>query len=176
MSTNFYWYMEHHSVGDRALPTGETIYRSKGFDEDDPKYHLGKRSGAGLYCWDCKVTLCSGGEELIHKGSAQFLSACPKCHKTESDSFPDRFSRIVGVVEEVRAEENDYKKPTGVAGACSFTWAQDADRAIQIMMDQPDEVLVEDEYGRTYTGDEFMRLLDANCPIHFRELVGQRFS
>lgn len=176
MGTNFYWFMEHQTVGDRALPTGEIIYRTKGFDEDDPKYHLGKRSGAGRYCWDCKLTLCAGGEGAIHEGKSTFFSACPKCGKTEEDGFPSRFDRVIDLREEYNAEENDYRKPTGISGACSFTWAQDAERALKIMMDQPGEVLVEDEYGRTYTGDEFIRLLDASCPIHFHNLVGQRFS
>lgn len=176
MSTNFFWYMEHHTVGSRALPTGETVWRSKGFDEDDPKYHLGKRSGAGLYCWDCRVTLCSEGEESIHSGSNTFLSACPKCGKTEEDNIPSRFDRLADTEAEYVPEEADYRKPTGVAGCCSFTWAQDPDQALAIMMERPNEILVEDEYGRAYTGEEFLKLLDASCPVHIHKMIGQRFS
>ena len=39
-----------------------TNYYLKGHRGDDnPKYHIGKRSAAGLYCWDCHITLCKGG-------------------------------------------------------------------------------------------------------------------
>lgn len=28
--------------------------------------HVGKRSAAGWYCWDCHKTLCADGEEFVH--------------------------------------------------------------------------------------------------------------
>lgn len=181
MGTNFYWLVEHQESKDIVLPTGKTVYRSSGIDHMDPNYHLGKRSGAGFYCWDCRITLCKEGPEGIHKGSIKddprlrWFDACPKCGKTKQDNYPSRYDRVVDE-EGARPEEDDYRVPTGVAYACSFSWAQDADMALNIMMERPEEVLVEDEYGRTYKGIEFVKMLHASCPIHLNHFVGQQFS
>jgi len=32
------------------------------------KKHIGKRSAAGRYCFDCGVSLCVDGEDNVHKG------------------------------------------------------------------------------------------------------------
>lgn len=47
---------------------GTNFYLKGHRGDDDPKYHIGKRSAAGLYCWDCRITLCKGGESAIHRG------------------------------------------------------------------------------------------------------------
>lgn len=49
MSTNFYW---------KTLPKE---FKGKDNSEESPYIHIGKRSGAGLYCKDCGVTLCTRG-------------------------------------------------------------------------------------------------------------------
>lgn len=46
-----------------------TNYYARGYRriaDMDPQYHIGKRSAAGLYCWDCGKTLCKDGESGIH--------------------------------------------------------------------------------------------------------------
>ena len=40
--------------------------------------HIGKRSDAGFYCWDCEITLCKGGGRAVHSGD-EFYNKCPKC-------------------------------------------------------------------------------------------------
>jgi len=35
-------------------------------DHMDPEFHIGKRSAAGMYCWNCGLTLCKDGEEFVH--------------------------------------------------------------------------------------------------------------
>ena len=47
--------------------------------EDEDVVHIGKRSGAGLYCHKCSQTLCEGGESAIHTGRSAILVHCPKC-------------------------------------------------------------------------------------------------
>jgi hypothetical protein len=48
--------------------------------------HIGKRSAAGLYCFDCEVTLCKNGEDAIHQGSSGWYNTCPKCGKVGLDT------------------------------------------------------------------------------------------
>lgn len=48
--------------------------------------HIGKRSGAGLYCYNCKCTLCEGGEKDIHRGQSLFLDHCPVCGRDHTSS------------------------------------------------------------------------------------------
>ena len=44
---------------------------------DDGEVHIGKRSAAGWYCWDCRQTLCKG---RVHYGDGYF-DRCPICGK-----------------------------------------------------------------------------------------------
>ena len=53
MSTNFYWYVNVPKCV--VLPTGETIKVE--VDRHDPRYHIGKRSHAGFYCYDCNLKI-----------------------------------------------------------------------------------------------------------------------
>ena len=53
MGTNFYWIV----TGTAAVPSDVKVP----IEEDSPEVHIGKRSAAGPYCWDCGVTLCEGG-------------------------------------------------------------------------------------------------------------------
>lgn len=42
------------------------ITKNEKIDHMDPEFHIGKRSAAGLYCWDCDITLCKDGKEFVH--------------------------------------------------------------------------------------------------------------
>lgn len=168
---NFYWRVEHQEPRDVTLPTGETTYLSSGLEYDDPTYHLGLRSPAGLYCWGCKETLGIQGPSAVHFGQARFHPACPKCHKSTEDNYRTRFERI-----DKGSGGGSQQEPSGVTLCYSFTWAQDPDRAIKVLLSRENEVLVEDEYGRTYTGADFIRMLQLTCPIQHRNSIGQRFS
>jgi hypothetical protein len=191
MGTNFFWLVEHHEARNIVLPTGVEIYRGTGLDRHDPNYHLGKRSAAGPYCWDCNITLCIQGNNRIHFSSwknkeKEWYTACPKCKKCEEDNFPNRFERVTGEPQKVVAanplmvelglNKPNRKRPTGVAGCSSFSWAQDPRKVLDVLKARPEELLVEDEYGQTYKGIDFLNMLDTQCPIHFEDSIGQQFS
>ena len=64
MGTNFHWVLD---IPDQIkTPTGDVIENP--IDDMDPVYHIGKRSAAGMYCWDCDDTLCPGGKSQVHAG------------------------------------------------------------------------------------------------------------
>lgn len=165
MGTNFYWKVtEKPSI---TLPTGKVI--EDFFDDMDPNIHIGKRSAAGGYCWDCRMTLCPGGEAQIHRTEGPFLKECPKCGgKIQKEA---RNPAMVELGFEKAAQE----APTGVHGVCSFSWAQEKDPVVKACKEKPDEFIVVDEYGKGLTGAEFLQMLEANCPIQFFDSIGRQF-
>ena len=48
------------------------------------KIHIGKRSAAGWYCWDCRITLRKDGESGVHQGDRAWHDRCPQCGKTRA--------------------------------------------------------------------------------------------
>lgn len=164
MGTNFYW-----SVPEAKLPNGEQMP----IDRDDPVVHIGKRSAAGRYCWDCDVTLQIGGKDEIHMGRAGQLDACPNCGRVVDEHDP--FSHGPVAVE-LGFAEPEHARPTGVGFCSSFSWAQDPERVGTICRQRADEPLIEDEYGRVMTCGEFLVMLEANCPVQFTHSIGRYFS
>ncbi|MCF7795992.1 hypothetical protein K9M42_02765 [Patescibacteria group bacterium] len=49
--------------------------------ENNETIHIGKRSAAGHYCWDCNITLCKEGEQGIHSSDSKWHERCPFCNK-----------------------------------------------------------------------------------------------
>lgn len=47
--------------------------------------HIGKRSAAGLYCWDCGITLCKDREAGNHLSESKWFEACHKCGKKREE-------------------------------------------------------------------------------------------
>lgn len=146
MGTNFYW-----------LATGK---------------HIGKRSAAGWYCWDCEVTLLDAGIDAIHKGYGEFYDKCPVCEtpRTKPRSIPQSAALELGFT-----ERND-RRPVGVNSASSFSWGQAPDRAIISCLEAGDRLVIEDEYGYRMTGREFLDMLENQCPIRFYQNIGKEFS
>jgi hypothetical protein len=103
--------------------------------------HIGKRSGAGVYCRTCETTLCEGGPDAIHYGKHDWFPSCPHC----------------GMMAD--------KLPT----VCSFTWAIEPLK----LLGKP--FMVRDEYGAWSKSETFVQMLN-NCPIHFYDMIGNRFS
>jgi hypothetical protein len=69
------------------------------------------------------------------------------------------------------------KAKAGVQGCSSFSWAQDQAIVKSILTyAAKDELMISDEYGRQYTGLEFMTLVLDNCPVQFTDSVGTWFS
>ncbi len=159
------------------LPTGAVVSDYDDSLNDELEMHIGLRSGAGSYCWDCKMTLCRGGESKIHDGGVPFYDSCPSCGKAKHS------------VESVAATADDYHytesgiggrsifmKNTGVSFACSFTWAKDPKIVHAICGARSDDEIIEDEYGEPYTGKAFLEMLRKMCPINFYDSIGSRFS
>ena len=194
MGTNFFWRTPAQDElipgADIVLPTGEVVaaelrrrdnknlielWESKvsALEDMNPLIHIGKRSAAGPYCWDCGVTLCSGGESAIHMSTHDFLDACYKCGLTAAKTS----SLSEGpVAVELGFAKPATERPRGVRGCSSFSWAQDPETVLRICRERPDETLIVDEYERVMTCAEFVTMLDANCPVRFTHSVGEWFS
>ena len=115
-------------------------------------YTIGRRSGAGLYCWDCKRTLCRRGKTLVHhtRNRNDWNDSCPRCGKTWVGSRePGRL---------MPAQE-------GVQIVCSFTWEVDPEEVRGICLEHPDSPIISNEYGVTLTGSGFLEMLRVSCPI-----------
>lgn len=126
--------------------------------------HIGKRSAAGMYCWDCDETLCTGGKEAVHMGTHRFAGACLKCgavalHEGLQGSAAGR---------ELGFNQSPPAAKTGVASCSSFAWAVEPAALEGVGK-------IEDEYGSAYTRPEFQAVL-SECPIQDFEYIGREFS
>jgi hypothetical protein len=140
---------------------GTNFYLEGHGHSDDPKWHIGKRSAAGWYCWDCGVTLCKGGEKKIHYSWPEWYEQCPKCGaKKQNESISDG-----SVGRELGFNKEPYQKKTGVASCSSFSWARKLGRVQKI----------ENEYGDKFTRKEFEEMLE-ECPVQYYDSMGQWFS
>lgn len=137
--------------------------------DGDDSIHIGKRSAAGLFCWNCGISLCKGGHDKIHSGRVGFLDCCPICEeKPKQENLSESSAgRELGF---------NNEKPTrksGVSTCASFTWAITPEQFL-IIMKQPEYSLhIEDEYGRII--DDFSSIL-SECPIMFWNMIGKEFS
>jgi hypothetical protein len=162
-----------------------TNFYVRGFRRsDDPEHHIGKRSAAGGYCWDCKITLCKDGESGIHYGRSDWYDSCPKCDAKRAEE---------GLENSAAGRELGFNKnaPTakrGVSSCSSFSWGMttvqfnsilETPNTVCCSCDRPyddKEKIIEDEYGRTYTKEEFLKGVLAECPVQYWEHVGKYFS
>jgi len=139
---------------------GTNFYIKGKRGNDNSRYHIGKRSAAGWYCWDCGITLCKNGNEGVHTKS-EWYSKCPKCGK-----YPNEESLSDGAAgRELGFNKKPFQKKKGVASCCSFSWARELGRIQKI----------EDEYGREFTREEFLQMLE-ECPIQYWGSMGREFS
>ena len=82
MGTNFYW---------RKIPQEFQKYQNNVYEvvscydaRDSVLKHIGKRSGAGLYCYDCGTTLHRLGTDYVHSGEGDWYPKCPICGREGS--------------------------------------------------------------------------------------------
>lgn len=129
----------------------------------DPSTHIGKRSAAGPYCWDCRTTLCSAGEKGVHYERHSWLDACPKCGKKHK---PERL-QDGAAGRELGFNSKPFSRKKGVASCSSFSWAMPESRLERVRK-------VKDEYGRVYTKRQFMEMLE-ECPIRYTDMIGKEF-
>ena len=127
--------------------------------------HIGKRSAAGPYCFDCGLTLCKGGEARVHYFSSEddWHTECPRCGLAMAREGLG--NSTMGL--ELGFNKNPYETKTGVRSCSSFSFAIPEDRARAVKK-------VRDEYGHEYKQAEFLKVLDL-CPIKYN-LTGYHFS
>ena len=145
MGTNFYWKEEGESPPTIKLCHGGSI-TIPSIGVDDPRIHIGKRSAAGKWCHDCDVSLCKGGRFAVHNSMSNWDDRCMGCGKHTSD----------------------------VGFACSFTWAQDQEKVVKILLANQCKVVVVDEYGSEHTGQEFSKVL-TSVKVEFYDSIGKEF-
>jgi len=131
----------------------------------DPAVHIGKRSAAGLYCWNCRITLCSGGEAMVHMGGpdGEFFGCCPVCGQGPTPETLDGSS----VGRELGFNREPPTRKAGVRSCSSFSWAMEPGALEGVEA-------VEDEYGQHYSRAEFQGVL-GECPIQFTDSIGRWF-
>lgn len=145
---------------------GTCFYLTGKPQDDNPKHHIGKRSAAGYYCWDCGVTLCKDGPSKIHYES-EWYDRCPICGEYKKPEGLNESS----AGRELGFNKNNQPVKRGVRSVCSFTWAMDID---VLKWGLVGEKPVTDEYGREYTLKEFQEVL-SQCPIRFHDSIGVWF-
>jgi hypothetical protein len=126
--------------------------------------HIGKRSAAGLYCWDCEITLCKGGKDNVHHSGYEWYDKCPACGK----EYIGEGLEASSAGRELGFNKGEYKIKSGVASCSSFNWAMHKDKLKRIRF-------VKDEYGKKYTTGEFWDMFK-EIPIEFTDMIGSEFS
>lgn len=164
MGTNFYW----------VEPAPRCPHCDKEIGVAGEGKHIGKRSSAGLYCWDCDVTLCLDGKSRIHYSVSNWSDTCPKCGKAKSEEKDGLAARAPSV--ELGFEPPREDRPKGVQTTSSFTWAEDPATVRQRCEAHLDEEQIMDEYGRKMTCRAFLQMVRSNCAIEFTDSVGSSFS
>ena len=136
-------------------------------ENDEQVVHIGKRSAAGLYCWECGLTLCAGGPESVHEGETRWLDACPICgQKPFKENLADGAAG-----RELGFNKSSPCRKTGVQSCASFTWAispvhfADLKDALNLH--------ISDEYCQEIY--DFSDIL-SECPIMFFDSIGTEFS
>lgn len=133
--------------------------------------HIGKKSAAGYYCWDCNITLCKNGNEGIHKGchhkhlmfcDCGWHKKCPTCGGPPRKETLDNSA----VGRELGFNKQPYGKKKGVTTCSSFTWAHRFKKLPR---------KIKDEYDRVFTTKEFEKILE-ECPVQYFHLIGREFS
>ena len=132
--------------------------------------HIGKRSAAGPYCWDCGRTLCLQGDKYVHYTRAEngspieWVQNCPRCNKRYEHPL-DFYDGAAG--RELGFNKKPFERKTGIQSCSSFSWAMREFAAFKLKY-------VVDEYKRKFTIGQFKDML-TECPIQFHEYIGLEF-
>lgn len=178
MGTNFY-------LRGYEFDADSDTYETSGEADTDmnPRFHIGKRSAAGLYCWDCDITLCRRGKELIHHAPSRWTvgvmprddwhEACPECGLGQIDGLDNMTSGAAAI--ELGFAKPSTQRPTGVRSCSSFSWAQPPESFRRFAEAHRDDDVVVDEYQRAMTAGAFLDMLKANCPVQYQDHIGTWF-
>jgi len=134
------------------------------------------------------VTLCRGDEVGIHYGYGDYrrnedgscyfrddwYEKCPRCGREPASEELDAGPVAV----ELGFAGPRKERPTGVRGCSSFTWAQEplSVRERCLRLSNRWRKIVVDGYGQKYTGKQFIKMLDTNCPVQYTRHVGVEFD
>ncbi len=167
---------------------GTNFYlNSKKYDEYEG--HIGKRSAAGWYCWDCKRTLCMEGESYVHKackqvyiypppptvcprycGGGHWFDECPDCGvKVPTEDLSNSSGG-----RELGFNKSEPKAKSSVASCSSFAWAKKKYEVLALINKLKKKKPVVNEYGDEFTLQEFLAILE-ECPIQHYQHVGKEF-
>lgn len=160
MGCNFY-FLDKIAVGDNG-------------DDEDYRGHIGKRSAAGAYCWDCGQTLCVGGEDEIHSSKSDWHEECPNCELTTKDSAKETMETSAAG-RELGFNKSNPKSKTGIASCSSFTWAISLRAFLGVVTKYHRRKIVRDEYGSKYTLAEFLDVLQ-EAPVQYFDSIETDFS
>lgn len=125
--------------------------------------HIGKRSSAGFYCWDCDITLCKQGNDGIHHEESRWYKTCPKCGKEPEIEKLTKNS----TGRELGFNKTKPNRKKGVKSCSSFRWAIYPNKLKKIKK-------VYNEYGDKLSIKEFNKML-SECPIQYLNSIGDIF-
>lgn len=114
--------------------------------QETPEIHIGKSSYAGAYCNDCGITLVCEDATQVHDDTISDYQGgwicCPGCGKPTYE-----------------CEDTS-----------SFTWTMMKHKKLleELSEHSLQEKVVVDEYGHTYTAEDFMRGFDEKYRIQFQ--------
>jgi len=159
---------------------GTNYYTKKNYqDSMSPEYHIGKRSVAGMYCWDCGITLCKDGETRVHctrrddnnpnSSETEWFKSCPKCGKNPEEENLDKSS----VGRELGFNKGKPQKKSGVKSCSSFSWVIKKEE-LEKKFKNKEINYIYNEYGDKFTLKEFKEMLK-ECPIQYLK-IGEEFS
>jgi hypothetical protein len=145
---------------------GTNFYWKDSKQTDGIQDHIGKRSAAGYYCWDCGTTLLQSGDRNIHYSEYEknWLKFCPSCFaEIEKET----------ITESSAGTELGFNKITGgkkgIKTCCSFTWTLMKHLwKIQNLCDNVNkEKVIINEYGDEFSAEEFLQMLKG-CPVQYQ--------
>ena len=120
----------------------------------DIQVHIGKRSAAGRYCWDCGSVFHTHTMEIHSGRDSGDLGSCPGCGKPAKINS---FAKSSAGVELGFVKSKEVPKK-GIGSCCSFTWTlMKHKRRLQELADKGDtKKVVVNEYGDKFTASEFL--------------------
>ena len=143
---------------------------TKKYYNDFEDKHIGKRSAAGIWCWDCLIPMYDEDrkQEVAGISVPTPFEFCPSCgNKVETDKGYNPAMRELGF------DKSEPTILTGIQGANRFTWCTDAVVGLgttkkQIIEElQKNHKFVITEYGDTLSLDDFFKI--------FKQVIEERF-
>ena len=140
----------------------------------DPMWHIGKRSAAGTFCFNCGITLCKG---RVHYDDG-YYDRCPICGESKKEE--DLTESSAGI--ELGFNKNPLVIKTGVASASSFSLAMFFYDIIVRVKEEfgPDVSLskktIVNEYGDEFSYSEFCDLFNMiPSRLISTDMIGKEF-